>query len=70
MIKLNEEDMLKADSSLTKNWLLLSWYSLYALHMLTHFKIMRYAEECMGFPGGTVVKTPPANPGDAGSIRG
>ena len=25
---------------------------------------------CMGFPGGTVVKNPPANAGDTGSIPG
>ena len=31
-------------------------------------KLLQYAE--LGFPGGTVVKNPPANAGDTGSIPG
>ena len=28
------------------------------------------SRQCLGFPGGSVVKNPPANIGDAGSIPG
>ena len=35
-----------------------------------HVNRSRYKNVCRGFPGGTVVKNPPANAGDTGSSPG
>ena len=39
-------------------------------HVITLGKIDLVYNWCLGFPGGTVIKNPPANAGDMGSIPG
>ena len=40
------------------------------IHTYTNIYIYIKNEVILGFPGGTVVKNPPANAGDTGSIPG
>ena len=42
------------------------------VHFLTYISLLAlcYARYSRGFPGGSVVKNPPANAGDAGSVPG
>ena len=39
-------------------------------HVITLGKIDLVYNRCLGFPGGTVIKNPPANAGDMGSVPG
>ena len=39
-------------------------------HVITLGKIDLVYNWCLGFPGGTVIKNPPANAGDMGSVPG
>ena len=39
-------------------------------HVITLEKIDLLYNWCLGFPGGTVIKNPPANAGDMGSVPG
>ena len=43
------------------------WLTFYSVGILTFF-VPTYPNCCRGFPGGTVVKNPPASAGDMGSI--